>query len=265
MQYVEFLRARNVVVWYAIWALGVAALSVIIALFSPHATTTTIVVDDKTVTVAQHGVANVPFVALWVVSGLFAAVAATILGASLACENHGHLELAWTKPVSRLRYAVSKMLVDAGAIFTVQVFTLAVIVVVALIQLRGAVHFGFGQGDVVAAIRFAMFPLAWYALLQGLTASLRGQAGVAQGLIWPVAIVLIALKKAHFGAIWTGIIGAVNLINPFNYAHYAVTSGTNTFQVMGADQVGLLGALGLAGLIALGSAGALVQWRRLEA
>jgi hypothetical protein len=263
MQYVEFLRARNVVVWYAIWALGVAALSVIISLFSPHATA--IVIDDKTVTVARHGVANVPFVALWVASGLFAAIAATILGASLACENDGHLELAWTKPVSRLRYAVSKMLVDAGAIFTVQVFTLAVIIVGVLIQLRGAVHFGVGQSDLVDMVRFAMFPLAWYALLQGLTASLRGQAGIAQGLIWPISLGLTGITKANFGPVWAVIIGFPNLFNPLNYAHYAATSGTTTFQVMGADQVGFLGVLGLAGLIALGSGGALVQWRRLEA
>ncbi|HEV2643521.1 MAG TPA: hypothetical protein VGT98_12475, partial [Candidatus Elarobacter sp.] len=40
---------------------------------------------------------------------------ATLLAGPLAKENNGHLELAWTKPVSRERYALSAVLVDVTA------------------------------------------------------------------------------------------------------------------------------------------------------
>jgi hypothetical protein len=263
MQYVEFLRARKVVVSYAICVLGVAAAAAIAALIlPPHAV---MVAGDKTDTSVHQGMVDLSLMGLWVGSALLAAIVATILGGSLASENRGHLELAWTKPVSRLRYAASKMLVDVGAIFAVQVFTFVVILALDLIHIRSAVNFRIGQADLVDAIRFALFPLAWYALLQGLTASLREQAGVAQGLIWPIALGLTGVKQAPLGPVWTGILGFVNLINPFNYAHYAATSGMTTIQVMGAEQAGILGVLGLATVIALGSFGALVQWKRLEA
>lgn len=263
MQYVEFLRARNVVVRYAIVVLAIATAAAIAALIlPPHAV---MVAGDKTDTSVHQGMVDVSLMGLWVASALLAAIVATILGASLASENRGHLELAWTKPVSRLRYAASKMLVDVGAIFAVQVFTFAVILALDLIHIRSAVNFSSGQADFVDAVRFAMFPLAWYALLQGLTASLRDQAGIAQGLIWPIALGLTGVKQAPLGPVWTGIIGSVNLINPFNYAHYAAASGMGTFQVVGAEQAATLGVLGLAMVIALGSFGALVQWKRLEA
>lgn len=263
MQYVEFLRARNVVVRYAIWVLAIAVVAAIAALIAPpHAA---MVAGDKTDTSVHQGMVDLSLTSLWVASGLLAAIVATILGGSLASENRGHLELAWTKPVSRLRYAASKMLVDVGAIFAVQVFTFAVILALDLIHIRSAVNLVSQQADLVDGIRFAMFPLAWYALLQGLTAGLRGQAGVAQGLIWPIALVLVGLKHAPLGPVWNVIIGFVNLINPFNYAHYAATSGMHTVQVVGAEQAAMLGVLGLATVIALGSFGALVQWKRLEA
>ena len=93
MYYKEFLRVRTAVIWLAL-ALGVMlVVHAALHLFVPgiHGN-------------SSGGTTNfVPFFAVAaLVVGTFMA---TIFGSTLARENDGHLEVAWTKPHSRTEYA----------------------------------------------------------------------------------------------------------------------------------------------------------------
>jgi hypothetical protein len=47
-------------------------------------------------------------------------------------------------------------------------------------------------------LRFALFPLAWYAVTVALNARLRG-GSLVQALIWPVTLLLLALNHISSG------------------------------------------------------------------
>src|SRR2546430_11375674 len=49
--------------------------------------------------------ANIPLAVLFAIAEVFALITATMLGGALAKENDGHLEMAWTKPVTRDRFS----------------------------------------------------------------------------------------------------------------------------------------------------------------
>src|SRR5581483_1371516 len=73
------------------------------------------------------GDARIPVGILFAVASVFALITATMLGGALAKENDGHLELAWTKPVSRERLAIASIASDLVAILLSQIMAVAVI------------------------------------------------------------------------------------------------------------------------------------------
>ncbi|HTD32310.1 MAG TPA: hypothetical protein VK665_01515, partial [Candidatus Elarobacter sp.] len=82
--------------------------------------------STSSATRTEHGVAytrvtyrpgsDMAWGALFLISGGMGLLVATILGGPLAKENDGHLELAWTKPVSRDLYALAAFGADVVAI-----------------------------------------------------------------------------------------------------------------------------------------------------
>jgi hypothetical protein len=188
---------------------------------------------------------------------------ASILGGALAKENDGHLELAWTKPVSRERYALSSVAVDAIAIIVSQLLTIAVSLAATLMFL--VPRFSYGPNLAWAILLAFAGPIAWYALITAASASLKRGPGMVIGLGWVAAVLIPGIAGALQGAAnvnsiaawFYAIFHALSYIDPIS--NFSFHKDQTTMMPLPAA-VGVLLAL-IAGYVAL----AVAQWRRVEA
>src|ERR1700736_4655998 len=100
MYYKEFLRVSRGLIVVAI-IFGILIAVQVVSNVSQHSTPAQIHVEVNGHQSAGH---NIPLSLLLVIGGVVASILAGIWGTSLACENEGHLEVAWTKPATRSRY-----------------------------------------------------------------------------------------------------------------------------------------------------------------
>ncbi len=250
MYYKEFLRVRSGVIWLAITLGVILIIHAVIHLFIP-------VVSSGT-----GGSTN--FVGLFAATALVVGgIMATVFGTTLARENDGHLELAWTKPHSRTEYSTAAMLVNAaGIMFCVFMAFAALLWTLYTPGMRELVTWNLTPSAANDLLRFALFPLAWYAVIVALSARLRG-GGLVQGLIWPVAMVLLALHQIPFPPVWHDLFGVLNIVNPLSYVEFK----DNSFSIVAATVLNpaTYSVVALAAFAVGGWAFATMQWRRLEA
>ena len=214
-------------------------------------------------TITSGGEDKFDISALMAFSMIIGLVTATLLGAPLAKENAGHLELTWTKPVSRSQYAWAAIGVDSLSIVLAQCATVLVVLLCALLFVIPQIVLG---SALIAGIALAA-PLAWYALLTTLSASARQGPGLVIGLSWVAAIVVLAVAHATSGAQSTigiavhAVAQALAYFDPLAYASFSdgglVRNGVVT---TAAEAFVALCTLGILYLVA-----AVLQWRRVEA
>jgi hypothetical protein len=200
---------------------------------------------------------------LFLVTMLMGLIVASILGGPLAKENDGHLELAWTKPISRERYALQSMAVDAVAIALSQLMTIAVTLLACLMFFVPRFTYGADTGWQIAFALAA--PIAWFALLTAASASLKRGPGMVIGLGWVAALIVPGLAGALEGgarintiAAWFyAIFHSLSYIDPI--AYMAFNHNQPIFMPF-PNSVGVFCAL-----IAVYVALAVLQWRRVEA
>ncbi len=282
MYYKEFLRVRNTFIGFAI---AIAALALLIFALSGHAQVNVDLVTPAQAATTEHsapvrpspssnasngptvGVVvddahRAPYSLLLALAGFVAAIFGTVMGTCLAAENCGHLEMAWTRPASRLSYAARLMLVDAAGIFAVFAFTL--LIGLALVYARGWQSHMFMDPQFwpVAATEIA-FPLAWFGLVAGLSASVRTKAGAIAGFTWLASMVLLVLLSLDLPPVIHGLVNALNYVNPLLYGSYSSSGSETARHLLNMTPAFAIG--GLTGIAVLGIAAALVQWRRLEA
>lgn len=188
---------------------------------------------------------------------------ATVLGAALSNENDGHLEAAWTKPVSRTEYASAVMLVDAAGISIAIALGL---VAHALIhaELSQPVSLQLSGADLGNLLRFVLFPFAWYAVIVAFSAQVRGHGSQVQALAWPIALILIGLRALPLGPVWHALMGLINVINPLIYIGFPTLSSSFSLAA-GSGMSPIIADFALVLLAVGGWAVATTQWRRLEA
>lgn len=194
----------------------------------------------------------------------------TVLGGPLSKENDGHLELAWTKPVSRDRYALACVGVDAVTIFASQILMLATVLLASML-------FGFPRlsvtGSVGLEILLAAFgPLAWYALLTAGSASVKRGPWRVIGIGWLIAIIVPALSGAlrdaanynTVAAAFHAVFHALSFLDPISFMTFQVMHGdTTVLSAVGTNlstSVSIVIALSIVYITA-----AVLQWRRVEA
>ena len=203
--------------------------------------------------------------ALFAICAFAALFPATAYGCSLAAENDGHLALAWTKPASRVRYALTVMSVDAAGIVAAFALTFVLLLLPELGMVGVLRYLSAGPSVVLEAIRHLAVPLAWFALCQALTASLRCNARMVAGVSVLPAIVLAMLAGAPLPGAWHQAFHALGYINPLAYwAGFEVNgSGASANDLMTFALP--VGDATLVALVLIYAALAIVQWRRLEA
>ncbi|MBC5806121.1 MAG: hypothetical protein ACR2KS_10880 [Candidatus Eremiobacter antarcticus] len=279
MIYKEYLRISRGIIWLSIVCALFLALTGYGRLTS-HSPASTIDVEigadagTHSAQAAHHAVKHVhhavhpgphqpviPWSLLFAIAGIVATIFAGIYGASLSNENQGHLEVAWTKPRSRSRYALIDMAADyAGATCA---FALTLLTAVACLAIAGLVTNLFIDRDAwLNLVRFLVLPLAWLGLVQAATASLRERSGAVSGGLWVAAVALLGLEIADLPRMWHGVVAFLNFFNPLNYSGYRTDSSGHLAASIADLQADILALvlLGVAGILV-----ALVQWRKLEA
>lgn len=224
----------------------------------------------------EHAVVNVndaqalSFGLLFYSSILIGMVVASILCGPLAKENDGHLELAWTKPVSRARYAVEAFAVDLCAIAFSQVLWVATVLLAALLFF--VPHLTFEPQAWLIAVLALLGPIAWYAALTAWSASLKRGPGLVCGLGWLLALLIPALagglarSTQPAVSVIHAVILAVSYLDPIAYVGLRSES-----MQLGAAHFGTFGlqltmaCAALAALIIFYLTVAVAQWRRVEA
>lgn len=198
---------------------------------------------------------------------LLALILATIFGAAFARENDGHLEIAFTKPVSRLSLGLTTMAIDAAGI----VAGLVIGIVFGLLcnLLFEVPHLTFGLSDLLALLLGIAAPLAWYAMLGAATAWMKRGYGTIAGFAWPAALLVFGLTFIQPGEnalliVLHDVAKVLATIDPVSYMHVSVTpveiDGKAIVQYSVAKELLALLALML-GYGAL----ALIEWQRVEA
>jgi hypothetical protein len=251
MWYMPYMRVRHAVLIYVCLAIGISLVAIALR-FAPgtvhvHALHVHVQSDQSYVDVSM------------LLSGAAALVGgfATVLGLNLAAENDGHLELAWTKPVSREGYALGVFAVDIAAMAACILFTaLCAAVVVDVYAGYQAVVFG-ESAALLSTFAFCGLPLLVYAWIAALSASLKRNRGTIAGIFWPLMIVLGLLQSLPVPAVH-GVVSTLNLLNPI-----AVFTAISTPNGNGPGPSVWTFAWGWL-IAALLLTAALFQWRRLE-
>ncbi|MDE2481323.1 MAG: hypothetical protein KGN02_03940 [bacterium] len=195
-------------------------------------------------------------------------IVATVLAAPFARENDGHLELALTKPIGRAEFALRTMGVDAlGIVAAGALSIVAQIVIQAIFQIP---HYDFGGLTLFAVMMSVVLPLAWYAMLNAATASMRRNYGALLGLAWPIAAVITVFANLTLGGSIVGnivhaIFWALSRLIPLSYASFTPSHRV----AMGAVNVGDPDFFSrfaiICALLVVYGALAVWQWRRVEA
>lgn len=222
MAYVEFLRARRTLLWYFGILLGFYVLQLIAGLFgaqhvgividtsdapTPHAT------PPPELGSTWH--APLPISLLEYIATYGAILVGAILGSSLN-RQRDNLPLAWTRPLGRERFVLGVLAVDALAILTALLGTLA------YAKLATVTH----SGHVPLYIDSQAFPtflfglgaaLMAYALAQALTSWLAIGGGVIKGVAFAACAALVGLGTARLPSPYGSIVWGLNYLNPFAY------------------------------------------------
>ncbi len=263
MAYVSWLRsyycARNTAI---VLAAGLLLAAIVRLSMGVHGF---VAVDNTGNINFEIGKNAIPLDAVMGIALIFGLIFATILAGPLARENAQHLEVVWTKPVSRTRYAFEAILANLCGVWTVQV--MAIITVVAAGMFFVGPHFVVGSSMAFTAALALLGPIAWYAMYLAATSSLKRGLGAVQGLAWPAALLLpglsligifpdsaVPLRVIHF------IVAAVNFINPIGYLN--INSAKHSLLSVPSHETRI--AM-LIVLVVVYFAAGLWQWNRVEA
>lgn len=213
---------------------------------------------------------HIPLGIMFGISILIGFIVASLLGGVLAKENDGHLELAWTKPFSRERYALAAFAVDAAAIVVSQIACVAVGFLCLLLFFVPAVTLEQSSGVHIALSLLAT--LGWYAALTGWSASLKRGPGIVIGLGWlfgsivPGITELFSQSTAPLIEVIHAVLLAITYLDPLAYINLHMTNSTMQSGMSGALHLNMTTAcFALAGLTVFYLAAAVAQWRRVEA
>jgi hypothetical protein len=208
---------------------------------------------------------------LFLSSLLLGLVVASMLGGVLSKENDEHLELAWTKPVSRESYAVSAFAVDIVTIVIAQILWAIMALLCVLLFFVPQLTF---DSDSALHIGLAFLaPIAWYAALTGWSASLKRGPGLVIGLGWLFGSIVPGIAAALTGATHPLLVAIRSVLLGFTYIDplvYVHVQGSNGFQLSTTGggpfhPTASAACAALALLTIFYLALALAQWRRVEA
>lgn len=277
MYYFDYLRVRSALRVFAIILACVTLLLCVSLAFShAHDGNSNVTIGTDTVSADSYsGLALMHHLGetTWFPFGLLCGIAAVItiffsnaLATSIARYN-GNLHFGFTKPIAREQSAIRTFSIDLAALavgFLIALFF--VLVPFAVVGLLDRITFGptslapFALGIGIAFM--------WYGMVQAVTATMRGGAGLVLGLSWGVFAVMQALQNLSSDLIPEVVVRLIhflNIFNPFLYLSdvFATPDGRLTRDdVLAPHYFQSLAIVWIVALVAL--ALAIVQRKRME-
>ncbi|MGA8574856.1 MAG: hypothetical protein WB609_04095 [Candidatus Cybelea sp.] len=219
---------------------------------------------DTTTTVIDTNGA-VPMLYYMAIADVVALIVATILAAPLAREIDGHLEIALTRPCSRLRYALGVLAADVAGIVAASVLTIIAFYVCQL--LFESARLDFSGINARAIAMGVMMPLAWYAMLCAATTWISRSYGAVLGFAWPVAILVGVLTLVHPGNLLAlfihDIAWVISRLDPLTYVAFAAPNDDGTLDYASSN-FGLRFLVEVMFFVVYGAL-AIIKWQRVEA
>lgn len=199
-------------------------------------------------------------------------IMATILGAPLARENNDHLEVVFTKPISRVRYALEVIASDFAAIVGAFLMTvIAALACMALFQLPMLTISGMGFMLGLVAV---LASFAWYAMYIGISSWMKRGRGAVLGLAWLAEIIIhtfvnIPLGDSSLGQTVHALFFGLATLNPIAYVNpdlHGTDTSAPTISSLGMFHLSVEStALVLAALTIAYLAAGIIEWQRVEA
>jgi hypothetical protein len=252
MELVEFWRARRALVWYL--ALVVAGgVCTLVFWGNSHVN---VDVNDREVMLPRA----VPLSVLMSVAMFFTAILASWLGLALNRENATR-ELSWTRPLPRSGLALRYIAIDAAALAIAFAVTVAMLWFVIGIHLPVVVE---PRTPIVVFMASGVIAM-WYALVLILSAGVRGHGGAIAGLLWPAALIVLAIGASTRGGFIHDVAVVLDIFNPFAYLGHigrSAPDGTPVPLLWPLDE-GVRAAIVWCFAVAF-SAAAVTIWRRRE-
>ncbi|MFZ0032978.1 MAG: hypothetical protein WBE79_07345 [Candidatus Cybelea sp.] len=206
---------------------------------------------------------SVPMIFYMALADIVALIVATILAAPFAREIDGHLEIALTRPCSRLRFALGSIGVDAVGILASSLLTIVALYLCQLLFETWRLDFT-GENGLAILMGMAL-PLAWYAMLCAATTWLSRSYGAVLGFAWPVALLIGGLTRIEpsnaVAVAVHDVAWGLSRFIPLTYVHLAGTSGLDNYAGLGFEwriSAEILFFLAYGAL-------AIWQWQRVEA
>lgn len=254
MAYTEILRVRRCLLVYSIIVVALTLLSIGGVLSSPEHG---IVLNDTPGRHPNHTDA-IPLSVLLLIAGYITAIVASILGTSLSAERN-NVSQAWTKPVSRERFALTYMGVDALGLLAAFALMLVVGELLSLWAV-GVGRFISVDAHIVDYLLLGLgVTFAYYGVVQALGVGI-GRGGIVAGLSWPVGFALVLLAAVQLPSVIHVAIVGLNFLNPI--AYLTSVGGGRPDSVL---PVALPVRIALVWVLAVVScATAIVIWKRLE-
>jgi hypothetical protein len=248
MTFVEYLRVRRAVIVYTIIVACIVALA-LIGVFSAHGNMTVSADDHRAAAqiasagtqrvvaaavganahhaaqvglresliadFTKHGT-KIPLSALLFLAGFGATILGSVFASSL-CRERDHTPLAWTKPVSRVQFALAYMGVDiVGMIAAFFItFVLGEMVIIWTLGLAGFISADARAWSTLALI--CGIALAYYGMIRALTVGFPGRGGAITGSSWAIAYVLILFTALPLPSLFHTALVAINFLNPLAY------------------------------------------------
>jgi hypothetical protein len=182
-----------------------------------------------TTVIDTHG--SVPMIFYMAVADLVALIVATILAAPFAREIDGHLEIALTRPCSRLRFALGSVGVDVVGILASSLLTIVALYLCQLLFETWRLDFT-GENALTIVMGVAL-PIAWYAMLCAATTWLSRSYGAVLGFAWPVVLLISGLTQVEpnnaVAAVVHDVAWGLSRLIPLSYVHLAGTHGVDTY------------------------------------
>jgi hypothetical protein len=223
---------------------------------SRHGSVTTTTIDTN---------GSVPMLYYMALADVVALIVATILAAPFAREIDGHLEVALTRPCSRVRYALEVIGADAVGILVASALTVVAFYLVQLLFESARLDFS-GLSMRAIAMGIAL-PLAWYALLCAATTWLSRSYGAVLGFAWPLAIligVLTLIPPGNIVALFVhDVAWVLSRLNPLTYVAFTSPSDNGTISYSGSHFALRLSIEVL--MFVVYGAIAILKWQRVEA
>jgi hypothetical protein len=256
MAYVEFLWTRKMFAWYV--GIGIAAAAVLL-----------VAAIDMNLHPSQ-ALRRIPFGVVFGVAGYAGCIMTTLIAATLNRDRE-HLAYIWTRPVPRARIAFQYMSVDVLTIVVAFFVTAAIATVV----IGNWPHSVLVADPNMASllVRYLAIPLMWYGLVEAATSwnALKGPA--AAGIAWGVFWILLLASAISLPAPVTGLVAALNLLNPLAYflnvrGEIMLLDPVSLSEISGRNLITLgytLQTILAYAIFIGGCAAATYAWRRMEA